>query len=188
MTELFNLIKEPLFWLLTPIVGLFWSVLGNLVTPFFQKYLSQLYQSRNRKRVSSILENRAKVERFFISYSERDSTKIDVIHGLLTAISIMVVGTGLLLLANLLPHPSKYLAYFIGVYAFYLGIKVIDKQHLLLGQVKLAQERELALDDWMNENNVAPSETNIINGFLVQWDSIKFNISETELLEHSKSS
>jgi hypothetical protein len=184
--DILSLVKEPLFWVATTIGGLLWNVVGNLITPFFQQNLARLYENRNKKRVLSILEKRTKVEKFFISYDDRDSTKLDVIHGLLRALALMVIGIAFFLAAEVFPYPLTYPFYFVGAYAFYLGIKVFDEQNLLLNQVRLAQEREQELRKWMEEFNISPSETEKLDEFLVHWDSEKFGVPETDLRAHLK--
>ncbi len=179
-----DILNQPLFWIASVIGGLFWNVIGNLITPFFQRQLARFYESRNRKRILSILERRTQVERFFISYEDRDSTKLDVIHGLLRALGLMVLGIAIFLVANILPFPVKYIFYIVGGFAFYLGIKVYDEQNLLLNQVRLAQDRESALREWMEIDNIAPSEQEKLDEFLIRWDAAKFGVPETELKAH----
>lgn len=182
--DLLNLIKEPLFWIASAIGGLLWSVAGNLVTPFFQRHVDRLYDRRNRSKILAILEKRSQVERFFISYDDRNSTKLDVIHGLLRALGLMVLGLAAFLIANVVPFPVFYLLYILGFFILYFGINVFDKQNNFIYQVRLAEERERALGKWMEENNVAPSEQNKIDDFLVHWDSEKFGIPESEIKAH----
>jgi hypothetical protein len=179
--ELLTLLNEPLFWIASAIGGLLWSVAGNLITPFFQRHIDRIYDRRNRNKILAILEKRSQVERFFISYDDRNSTKLDVIHGLLRALGVMVLGIAAFLIANIMPFPVQYLFYIAGFFILYLGIGVFDKQNNLLYQVRLAEERERALRKWMEESNVAPSEQDKIENFLVRWDSDKFQIPESEI-------
>lgn len=130
------------------------------------------------------MEKRSRVEKFFISYDDRDSTKLDVIHGLLRALGYMVIGTAIFIIASVVLFPLTYLLYIVGSFTFYLGVKVFDEQNLLLNQVRIAQERESALMQWMEQNNIAPSEQEKIDDYLISWDAKKFSIPETELRSH----
>ena len=104
--DIVNFLKEPIFWVVTTIAGLLWSVLANLVTPYFQRYLDRFYENRNRNKIMTILEKRTRIEKYFISYDDRNSTKIDVIHGLLRGIGLMVLGVATFLIANIIPYPA----------------------------------------------------------------------------------
>jgi hypothetical protein len=184
--EIVSLFKEPIFYIFTVIGSLLLSVVGNLVTPFFQNKMSLFYNGRNQRRIRTLLAKRDAIHKLHISYDDRGEVKIDAVLGFLRAIGLMLIGIASFVIGNISFTPLNFTLYISGFICLYFGFKIFDEQNFQLNRLQTATEREKALLLWMDLNKISPLEKVKQNEFLSNWDAEKFDIPVESLLEHIK--
>lgn len=91
--DFIELLKEPIFWIVSAIGSVFLSVFSNLVTPYVGRIISKVFLSRKskleKKKHDLILEVRyvASDQNIILNY------KVDAAYWLLRGVMLLVMGT-----------------------------------------------------------------------------------------------
>lgn len=104
--QLIELIKEPVFWVISAIGSILLSVLANLVTPYVSSTLAKKFATRKIKTEIKKQELINEVQHVSSNQNLIINYKIDAAYWLLRAVMLMALGTILISFSRYLPFGS----------------------------------------------------------------------------------
>lgn len=161
MEQVLSLLGQPLVWLLSGIMSVAWSVLGNLVTPKVRKILASRGQSKLSRSYLKLKERWQETKTLERNSVERYEQKLDGIQLQLMGIAFYLLSFFPFWLASIFEPPWMFV--FMGVSMFILGTGAIDKGIKMSFQARLAHQREKEIKKIKSENDETDREALLKN-------------------------
>lgn len=87
----FSILQEPVIWLVSGLMAVFWSVIANLISPKFKAFISSLRQPKRVKNYEKNLANLNEILRLEEDKVLRYESKLEAIHLELVGVAFYLI-------------------------------------------------------------------------------------------------
>ena len=193
--ELFDILKDKLFWIATAIGSVSLAVLANLITPKIADLLGRYSGKIRTRRYQNKVALWGQILNLYQDTSAKSNLKLDSIYTLLKSIACIVIS---LLIFSVSPHMQYFFHandnMLILFFVMALLVAVYGGQLFLISAksmriTRLADKRSEALSEFLAENP-SPNRQFVfeyvmpdphIDNYLNKWDEENIGISSKEL-------
>ena len=178
-----DIIFTPLFWIISIIGSLVWSIVANLLTPYVSVFVTRRFHARRSGLRNKQIKRREKIITLQLNIARRTSTKLDAIFSPLLATGLLLTGIFLLQFVTTgdksLKEPSTpilLIILFVLLAIMTIGKSAIDNMSLAL----TADRREAALHDFVKQrgNDALPDEVRQLED---EWDLRESGVTSKDL-------
>jgi hypothetical protein len=186
--DIIEIIKQPLFWVLSGLVSVILSVVANLLTPFIVRQLVASKGERRRKILQEQLALREQVLIFQQDPNLRASAKLDAIYWILRAVLLFALALLVMQIIAALPiaEIAAVLILLIAALCMARSGQWITRGKSRVRTAFLAEEREADIADFCKKNNCIPTSSDAMK-FAIQWDQSKFGLKPDDITNANKS-
>ncbi|MCP4251975.1 MAG: hypothetical protein GY775_00975 [Candidatus Scalindua sp.] len=180
MNDLFEVLRQPIFWIASTCFTVLLSIVANLLTPRIAVFLSKIDGTRQTKRKKILKELWEQVLLYCEDRQMRINDKLSGIILLLKSIILLLFAVSLFLIAPLF-YEAIWALFSAGGVLLIFGLVLFNNSAKALRVTQIADKRESDGRTFLRKHDLDPNSKEI-KDFLRGWDYGAFGVDTKEVV------